>query len=93
MLQKSCQFDDFFKSEFDFISGSDAPANNSKGSPAKSASPDEGGASSSNSSESPVAPAPAKAEKTVDNWEDADNSANTPATTPEEEENSISDET
>ena len=84
----------FCNREFDFISGSDAPANNSKGSPAKSASPDEGGASSSNSSESPVAPAaPAKAEKTVDNWEDADNSANTPATTPEEEENSISDET
>ena len=29
----------------------------------------------------------------MDSWEDNDNSANTPATTPEEEENSISDET
>jgi len=83
------------------ISEPNAPAANSKGgSPAKSASP--GAASSNNSSGgSPAHNQPAssasasasKGEKTVDNWDDAaENSANTPATTPEEEENSISDE-
>lgn len=62
----------------------EAAVNNSNPSPTKSASP---------VNSSPAHSAKKDDQKTVDSWEDNDNSANTPATTPDEEENSISDET
>ena len=83
-----------------FSAGNDQPPANSTASPTHSASVDR----SSSGSASPAHRPPSN-EKTVENWEDtADNSEKsalgasgsaegTPATTPEEEENSIDNET
>jgi len=71
------------------------PAANSTGSPLHVAASNERSPSASPAHQ--VAAAGASNEKTVDNWEDADNSeksgAGTGSATPDEEENSINDET
>ena len=89
----TCNFTNFI---LIIIGGLDQPpAANSSGSPLHEAASIERSPSASPAHQ--VAAAGASNEKTVDNWEDADNSeksgAGTGSATPDEEENSINDET